>query len=177
MKYNTTYVKEFAKENPIITVAIAGALFLTGRYVYKQIFPSKKPPTPTPTPVTPSPTPPLPPSPTPAPSPSPGGGTTPRQPTGGYNYDAYQYRDWADALEEAFDGGGTNMKSVVRVMGFMKTRADVLALIEAYGKRSITSPYLWDTDTMTLTQTIEYECSASNINEINDALKRTGYQF
>lgn len=167
-----TYIKDFAKQNPVTTIAIAGGLFLTGRYVYKR-FLKPEPPAPKPLPPVP---PPAPPTPLPEPPrPSPGGGSSGR--SGGYSYDAYQYSDWADVIQQAVDGAGTYEEPIFRVMRYMKTRMDVLALIEAYGKRAIKSPYqLWDTDPMTLPQTLEYDV-AEYIDEINEIIKKTGYQF
>ena len=159
------YIKDFAKANPITTIVIGGVLFFVIRGQVLKLF-GKNPPKPQPTPIPPVP----PPTPTPTPTPSPGGG-------GGYSYDSAQYNDWADTLQEAFDGAGTNMDTVLRVYGNMKNRMDILALHDAYGSRKITSPYGWDTSAMTLPQTIDYECSAGNITDINATIKKTGYQY
>jgi hypothetical protein len=169
MKYNTTYLKDFAKQNPVFTLALAGGTFLAARYVYKRFLKPAPPLPPAPPPVPP----PLPPS----PSPTPGGGSTPAIPTGGYSYDANQYSDWADTIKSALDGAGTDEKPVLRIMGYMKTRADVLALVEAYGKRSLKSPYqFWDTDPMTLGESLQYDMP-EYVDEVNQIIRKTGYRF
>lgn len=96
-----------------------------------------------------------------------------------YTYLAQQYADFADAIESACDGPGTwDEEDIENVMKRMVTKADVLALIEAYGKRAITSPYGWDTDPMSLSQTLKYDLSPDYLEKyVNQPLRRTGYKF
>lgn len=95
-----------------------------------------------------------------------------------YSYTAEQYPEFADALEEAFDGAFTDNDRVKSIMEKMKTKGDVVALISAYGKRTITNPFGFDTDAMTLARTITYEMDASDIEKyVNVPLSRTGFKF
>jgi hypothetical protein len=97
-----------------------------------------------------------------------------------YSYGAQQYLNYAESLFTAMDGVGTNENSIKRVMEQMKTYDDVLALIQAYGKRKWSKWELWDINPkpMTLAEALESELSASEINTfVNTPLKRTQYQF
>jgi hypothetical protein len=152
MKQNST--KQFIIANPVIsTVIIAGLGFGAWR-LYKKIV--NKPNVPI--------VPPIPPPPD-------GKGNK-------YTYISQQYADFADGLADAMSGAGTDEKQISTIMSKMKTRDDVLALIDQYGKRSIATPYGWDTDPMTLSQTFNYELSAADIDTyVNTPIKRTGYKF
>ena len=95
-----------------------------------------------------------------------------------YSYSSEQYAEWADSLQQAFDGAFTDNDRVRTIMGYMKTKGDVVALISAYGRRVIASPYLWDTEPMTLSQSITYEMSKSDIEKyVNIPLSKTGFKF
>ena len=151
MKGSTT---KLITENPIIsTVLIAGVGF--GLYrVYKKIV--NKPNIPI--------VPPIPPVPD-------GKGNR-------YSYISQQYADFADGLADAMSGAGTDEAQIKNIMLKMKTRDDVLALIDQYGKRAISTPYGWDTDPMTLSQSFNYEMDAKAIDlYVNNSIKRTGYKF
>ena len=152
MKGNTT--KQFIVSNPIIsTVVVAGLGFGAWR-LYKKIF--NKPNIPI--------VPPIPPVPE-------GKGNR-------YSYISQQYADFADSLADAMSGAGTDEAQIKNIMLKMKTRDDVLALIDQYGKRSISTPYGWDTDPMTLSQSFNYELDAKDIDlYVNNSIKRTGYKF
>lgn len=154
------FIKRAFVQNPITaSVASAAILFFGYRFLRKVTTPGGNipiVPTPTPPPVNPP---------------------EPEQKT--YTYLAQQYGDFADALETAFDGTGTYLKDVRAVMSKMKTKSDVLALINAYGRRAIKSAWqLWDTDPMTLAQTIDDEISSSDKETyVNIPLQKTGYKF
>jgi hypothetical protein len=151
MKGSTT---KLITANPIIsTVLIAGLGF--GAYrLYKKIF--NKPNIPI--------VPPIPPVPD-------GKGTK-------YSYISQQYADFADGLADAMSGAGTDEKQIKNIMLKMKTRDDVLALIDQYGKRSITTVYGWDSDPMTLSQSFNSELDAKDLDlYVNNSIKRTGYKF
>lgn len=149
-----TTTKKLIIANPIIsTVLFAGLSFGAWR-LYKRIF--NKPLIPI--------VPPIPPIPE-------GKGNR-------YSYISQQYNDFADALADAMSGAGTDENQIKNIMSKMKTRDDVLALIDQYGKRSIATPYGWDTDPMTLSQTFNYELDAKGIDlYVNNSIKRTGYKF
>lgn len=97
-----------------------------------------------------------------------------------YTYGAQQYLNFAESLFTAMDGVGTNENSIKRVMEQMKTYDDVLALIQAYGKRKWSKWELWDINPkpLTLAEALESELSTSEINTfVNIPLKKTQYQF
>lgn len=146
--------KQFIVKNPLFsTVVVAGLSFGVWR-LYKTIF--NKPSIPI--------VPPIPPVPE-------GKGNR-------YSYISQQYADFADGLADAMSGAGTDETQIKNIMSKMKTRDDVLALIDQYGKRSIATPYGWDTDPMTLSQTFNYELDANGIEGyVNTPIKKTGYKF
>lgn len=97
-----------------------------------------------------------------------------------YTYGAQQYLNFAESLFTAMDGVGTNEAGIKRVMEQMKTYDDVLAIIQAYGKRKWSKWELWDLNPkpMTLAEALESELSASEINTfVNTPLRKTQYQF
>lgn len=97
-----------------------------------------------------------------------------------YTFGAQQYLNFAESLFTAMDGVGTNEAGIKRVMEQMKTYDDVLALIQAYGRRKWSKWELWDLNPkpMTLAEALESELSASEINTfVNTPLRRTQYQF
>lgn len=160
-----SYAKSFFKENPVVTI-VGGTLvvFLAYRLIRKvtrggNVIPVVPPIVP--------------------PSPSP---VEPEQKK--YTYLAQQYADFADKLFTAMDGSiwsasaGTDEKTIANVCKAMKTKADVLALIDAYGKRALTTPYGWDTDAMSLSESFKYEMDDAEIDSVVNAnLKQTGYRF
>jgi hypothetical protein len=149
---NTT--KQFIVQNPIIaTVVVAGVGFGAWR-LYKKII--NKPNIPI--------VPPIPPVPE-------GKGNR-------YSYISQQYADFADNLEDAMSGAGTDEDAIKNIMAKMKTRDDVLALIDQWGKRSLTTPYGWDTDPKTLSQAFYYELDTKEIDTyVNQPIKKTTYKF
>ena len=97
-----------------------------------------------------------------------------------YTYGAQQYLNFAESLFTAMDGVGTNESSIKRVIEQMKTYDDVLALIQAYGKRKWSKWELWDINPkpLTLAEALESELSATEINTfVNTPLRKTQYQF
>ena len=153
------YAKDFFKANPITTV-VGGAVigFVVFRLIKKWTKPGQIIPI----------VPPIPP--------------TPDQPTEPeqkkYTYLSQQYSDFADAIATACSGPGTYEEDIEAVMKKMRTKADVLALINAYGRRAIRSQWGWDTDPMTLSQTLKDELSAEYLETyVNRPLRPTGYQF
>jgi hypothetical protein len=97
-----------------------------------------------------------------------------------YSYGAQQYLNFAESLFTAMDGVGTNEQSIKRVMEQMKTYDDVLALIQAYGKRKWSKWELWDINPkpLTLAEALTSELSATEINTfVNAPLRKTQYQF
>lgn len=158
-----SYIKDFAVQNPIATVAIVGVVGFFGyRGVKKLLRPKPEIPV-------------VPPIPTPGTTPGGKGART------NYTYGAQQYSDYADLLFRAFDSPSydpTDEKAIANVMSKMKSYDDVLALIDSYGKRSQKTWYGGETDPMSLSETIYDELSAPDIEKyVNTPLKRTGYKF
>lgn len=158
MAQKLSYAKDFVKSNPIVSIGGTALILFVGyrlirKYINKPIIPI---------------VPPIP--------PVPGEPIEPSQKK--YTYLAQQYADFADNIADACSGPGTDENMIKNIMEKMVTKADVLALIDAYGRRAISTPYGWDTDAMTLSQTLKYELSADDINVyVNQPLKRTGYKF
>jgi hypothetical protein len=95
-----------------------------------------------------------------------------------YSYGSQQYSDFAKSLFNAMSGIGTDENQISIIFGKMKTYEDVLALIDAYGTRKLPTPYGWDSNPMTLSESLEYEMNQTDINVyVNNIIKRTGYQF
>lgn len=150
----TNKVFEFAKANPIITgVGTLAVGFVLYRVIKRATDPKERiPPKP--------PIPPIPPA------------------ERKYSYPSEQYAEWADALQIAFDGGGTDNNRVRAIMSQMKTKGDVVALISAYGRRAHGTGFGWDTDPLTLAGALTYEMYASDIEKyVNIPLSKTGFKF
>lgn len=145
----------FFVANPLLSVGIVAALGLTGYILVRRATKGKQR-----IPIVPA----IPP--------------IPKGEASNYTYIAQQYSDFADALADAMSGGGTDHDQIKNIMSKMKTKADVLALIDQYGKRVIKTPYFWDSDAMTLAQTFNYEMYPNEIDAyVNTPIKRTGYKF
>lgn len=146
--------QSFIRRNPITTTVFAAGVSFGLYRLYKKIFNKQNIPI----------VPPIPPVPD-------GKGNR-------YSYISQQYADFADGLADAMSGAGTDEKQIKTIMSKMKTRDDILALIDQYGKRSISTPYGFDTDPMTLAQTFNYELSTNDIEGyVNTPIKKTGYKF
>ena len=165
MAYKSSYTKEFIKQNPVVSIVGGTLIVFLGYRLIRKIARGGN--------VIPIVPPIIPPSPTPV---------EPEQKK--YTYLAQQYADYADKLFAAMDGSiwtlsaGTDTKSIANVCKAMKTKADVLALIDAYGKRALTTPYGWDTEPMSLSESFSYEMDDAEINSVvNQNLKQTGYRF
>lgn len=149
---NTT--KDFIVKNPLFSTVIVAGLGFGAWRLYKNIFNKERIPI----------VPPIPPVPE-------GKGNK-------YSYISQQYADFADTLEDAMSGAGTDEDAIKTVMSKMKTRDDVLALIDQWGKRSLSTPYGWDTDPKTLSQAFNYELDTKDIETyVNQPIKKTGYKF
>lgn len=96
------------------------------------------------------------------------------------SYTQTQYKIWADALFECYNGYGTCTGDTIFVK--MKNDADVLALVLAYGSRTISSGkwnvFVADTQGG-LSVAIRSELSVSQIEALNKILSSKGikYQF
>jgi len=63
----------------------------------------------------------------------------------GFSYSESQFKIWADALNEAFFGIGTDQDKVVQIIKRMQTKNDFYKLVDVYGKRTIlpTVPFVF----------------------------------
>jgi len=149
---NTT--KQFIVKNPIVTTVVVAGLGFGAWRLYKNVFNKERIPI----------VPPIPPVPE-------GKGNK-------YSYISQQYADFADNLKDAMDGAMTDEDAIKNIMSKMKTRDDVLALIDQWGKRSLQSPYGWSTDPKTLSQAFYYEMDTDEVDTyVNTPIKKTGYKF
>lgn len=153
-------VKKIVSNYPVTSGIIGLGILILGRRAIKKTF-GPKPYIP-----------PVPPIPTPSPTPNQGSK---------YTYGAQQYADFADLIFDACEGMGTDEQAISRVMSAMRTYDDVLALIDAYGRRQVQvfEFFGWVTSSpMTLALTLKSELSPADLEKyVNVPLKRTGYKF
>lgn len=96
------------------------------------------------------------------------------------NYPESQYKIWADGLEQAMAGQGTDEAGVASYFRFMQNKADVLALIKAFGTRDYTDDklLLWNVKPFTLPQWIGAEMSENDRDEyINNQLQSRAINY
>jgi hypothetical protein len=153
-------VKKIVSDYPVTSGIIGlGILIFGGRAIRKALKPGPY-------------IPPVPPIPTPSPTPNQGSK---------YTYGAQQYADFADIIFDACDGMAPDEEPIGRVMSAMRTYDDVLALIDAYGRREVPvfRSFGWTaTAPMTLALTLKSELSPADLEKyVNVPLKRTGYKF
>jgi hypothetical protein len=164
MKKTGSFVKSFAVNNPVTTVAIVGVTGFVLYRVGKKFFGSKPN-----VPIVP---------PIPPPPPKPQDNPTGTKGQTQYTFGAQQYTDFADLLHDAMYPLGTNHNQIQQTLQKLKTYDDVLALIDAYGKRSLREWYGLDSDPYSLSQSFYADMSPEYIQKyVNDPLKRTGYKF
>lgn len=92
-------------------------------------------------------------------------------------YTDAQYKIWADAMEECYQGWGTCTGDTVFVN--MKNDADILKLIIAFGVRTISSG-AWNPEpdlTGDLPKILRSELDADAIDSINKILGRAGIKY
>ena len=91
-----------------------------------------------------------------------------------------QFEAFCGSLHKAMKDDGTDEETVYRVFGAMKNKADVLKLIQVYGKRpetgGILAGHLSDMD-LTLAEQINSDFDSSDIAKINKILKNKGIDF
>lgn len=87
------------------------------------------------------------------------------------SYSDSRYTQWADQLETAMYGAGTDEQMVFQVMNYMNNDADVLKLISAFGTRK--GFMQWNAQT--LPQWIQGDFS--DRSEINNILKAKGISY
>ena len=93
-----------------------------------------------------------------------------------------QFEAYASQLHKAMKDNGTDESTVFRVFGNMKNKADILKLIEIYGKRpetgGLVAGHFSDQD-LTLAEQIQSDFDDSDIEKINKIFKskRIDFQF
>jgi hypothetical protein len=94
------------------------------------------------------------------------------------SYADTQYKTWADALEVAMEGVGTTTSRVLSIMSNMKTRTDVLKLIQAFGVRDYNNLW-WVAGSDNLAEWLQSDLSSWEIGLINKDFNSRGvnYQF
>lgn len=93
------------------------------------------------------------------------------------SYSDSQYAAWANALQIAFDGYGTDEVAIENIILMMKKDIDVLKLIEAYGVREIKGGWLMPNFTGDLASTLASELDSNEIRDMNQNLRNNGIQF
>lgn len=94
-------------------------------------------------------------------------------------YSASQYLTFSNALFTAMDGYGTGFSDIYSVFNSLKTKKDLLLLIEAFGIKEISSGRFNTEPNFTgnLVGCLHSELSASELSEINDLLKKKGISY
>lgn len=95
------------------------------------------------------------------------------------NYSSSQFAGWSDSLQEAMEGVGTDEEVILNVFKYMKNKADVLALIKAFGIRDYTDDkfIIWNVKPFNLNQWLANELSVSNLADLNSLLKKEGINY
>jgi hypothetical protein len=95
-----------------------------------------------------------------------------------YTFGIQEYANFADQIYSALRPNGTDEELVSRILSKMKTYDDVLALIDAYGKRPLKTPFQFNTDPYSLSESFYYDMDFDEIERyVNAPLKRTGFKF
>jgi hypothetical protein len=163
MAYKRTFVKDFAVNNPITTtliVVVGGYVAYRGinRLITGGRNAGKKPlPVIPPVPVNPN----------------------QNKPNATqYSFGVQQYIDFADVLHAAMEPWGTDEKTIGKVLSQLKTYDDVLAVVDAYGKRTLDEWWGGTTRPLSLAQSFYFDMTTSEIDQyVNTPLKKTGYKF
>lgn len=97
-------------------------------------------------------------------------------------YSQTQYNTWADKLEQAMSGQGTDEEQIADVFHFMQNKSDVLKLVKAFGVRDYTDDKLlmWNVKQFNLNEWLAAELDSEELNEyINKQLqaKQINYTF
>lgn len=90
------------------------------------------------------------------------------------SYSESQYITWADKLEQAMSGQGTDEEQIADVFHFMQNKTDVLKLIKAFGVRDYTDDKLlmWNVKQFNLNEWLAAELDSEEIAEyVNNKLK------
>jgi hypothetical protein len=95
-------------------------------------------------------------------------------------YSESEYHNWADSLEQAMSGLGTDEDSIAAVMKRMQSKIDVLQLIKAFGIRNYTDDkfILWNVKPLGLSAWLSLELDDSDMDKyVNSVLKKNGIDY
>ena len=90
-----------------------------------------------------------------------------------------QAKSLASGLFTAMDNYGTDEDAIYSIFRKVKNDADVLAVIKAYGTKTLTVTGLWTSDDYTgdLAGSLRQELSPGDMNRINTILDKKGIEF
>lgn len=90
-------------------------------------------------------------------------------------YSASQFKQFADTLQSAMEGMGTNEEAIYGVIAKMYSDLDVLMLIQSFGIRWYKE--LFFGENYTLAQWFDNELSTYGIDVVNNILAQRGIKF
>ena len=98
------------------------------------------------------------------------------------SYSDTQFATWADKLQQAMSGQGTDEEEIGAVFKFMQNKADVLKLIKTFGVRDYTDDKLlmWNVKPFNLNEWLASELDPEEMDEfVNSKLKskQINYSF
>jgi len=89
------------------------------------------------------------------------------------SYKPAQYETWANTLEDAMKGPGTDEKLIYKTIAFCRNDLDLLTLIDAYGIRPLN---VWGTRG-NLGQALRDDLDSSEMNTVNKVLEIRGIKY
>lgn len=94
-------------------------------------------------------------------------------------FDDTQYESFSAKLVSAFDDCGTDNAAVYGVFDKMKNIADILKLIAVYDRRKFKGCFssYFDYENLTLSGSLSYEMTNSEISKINSILSKKGINY
>src|SRR6185369_6971550 len=92
------------------------------------------------------------------------------------SYTASQFNQFADLLQAAMEGMGTDENAIYSVMDKMESKLDCLLLIKSFGIRFY-KEFAWTGENYTLDQWFQNELSQGAIDDINAGLQDKGINF
>jgi hypothetical protein len=96
------------------------------------------------------------------------------------NYSDAQFAAFADNLEQAMTGVGTDEEAIKKVINYLQNKADVLSLIKTFGIRDYTDDkfLMYNVKPFNLNQWFGVELNASDLeNFVNQPLKQKGINY
>jgi hypothetical protein len=96
------------------------------------------------------------------------------------NYSDAQFAAFADNLEQAMTGIGTDEEAIKKVINYLQNKADVLSLIKTFGIRDYTDDkfLMYNIKPLNLNQWFNIELGASDLETfVNQPLKQKGINY